>query len=86
MILLEVMFMDEYGYKNLLLSIGLKVSYYRKMIGLSQDDLAERVGVSTTFIGMLEAPNLYKAPSLKTLHKIAVVLNIPVYKLLQSDT
>lgn len=78
--------MDEYGYKNMLLSIGLKVSYYRKMSGLSQDDLAERVGVSTTFIGMLEAPNLYKAPSLKTLYKIASVLNIPAYKLLQSDT
>lgn len=77
--------MDEYGYKDLLLLIGLKVSYYRKMSGLSQDDLAERVGVSTTFIGMIEAPNIYKAPSLKTLYIIASVLNVPVYKLLQPD-
>lgn len=77
--------MDEYGYKNLLLSIGLKVSYYRKFRGYTQEELAERVGVSTTFIGMVEAPNLYKAPSLKTLYAIAEALEIPVYKLLQTE-
>lgn len=77
--------MDNYGYRNMLLSIGLKVSYYRKFRGYTQEDLAERAGVSTTFIGMVEAPNLYKAPSLKTLYSIAVALDIPVYKLLQSD-
>lgn len=77
--------MDEYGYKNLLLSIGLKVSYYRKFRGYTQEELAERVGVSTTFIGMVEAPNLYKAPSLKTLYAIAEALEVPVYKLLQTE-
>lgn len=77
--------MDNYGYRNMLLSIGLKVSYYRKFRGYTQEDLAERAGVSTTFIGMVEAPNLYKAPSLKTLYSIAAALDIPVYKLLQAD-
>ena len=75
----------EYSYKNLLLSIGLKISYYRKLCGLSQEELAERVGVSATFIGMVEAPNLYKAPSLKTINKIALALDIPVYKLFQTE-
>ena len=69
----------------MLLSIGLKVSYYRKFRVYTQEDLAERAGGSTTFIGMVEAPNLYKAPSLKTLYSIAVALDIPVYKLLQTD-
>lgn len=82
---IEVICMDEYGYKNLLLSIGLKVSYYRKFRGYTQEELAERVGVSTTFIGMVEAPNLYKAPSLKTLYAIAEALEVPVYKLLQTE-
>lgn len=77
--------MNEYDYKNLLLSIGLKISYYRKMGGLSQEELAERVGVSTTFIGMVEAPNIFKAPSLKTLLAIATALNVPIHKLLQTD-
>lgn len=77
--------MDNYGYRNLLLSIGLKISYYRKFRGYTQEELAERAGVSTTFIGMVEAPNLYKAPSMKTLYAIATALDVPVYKLLQTD-
>lgn len=81
----EVRGMDDYGYRNLLLSIGLKISYYRKMSGLSQEELAERVGVSTTFIGMVEAPNIIKAPSLRTLYMISEVLNVPVHKFLQTD-
>lgn len=77
--------MNEYGYKNLLLKIGLKIGYYRKFRGYTQEELAERAGVSTTFIGMVEAPNLYKAPSLKTLYAIAEALEVPVYKLLQDE-
>jgi len=77
--------LDNYGYRNLLLCIGLKISYYRKFRGYTQEELAERAGVSTTFIGMVEAPNLYKAPSLKTLYAIASALDVPVYKLLQTD-
>ncbi|UKI38618.1 MAG: hypothetical protein L6V93_14830 [Clostridiales bacterium] len=37
-------------------------------------------GVS--FIGQIEAPNIYKAISLDTLFKIAKALDIPTYKLL----
>ena len=77
--------MEEYGYKNLLLTIGLKIAYYRKLRGYTQEELAERAGVSTTFFGMVEAPNLYKAPSLKTLYAIAAALETPIYKLLQDE-
>lgn len=77
--------MDDYGYKNLLLLLGLKISYYRKLRGYTQEELAELVGVSTTFIGMMEAPNLSKAPSLKTLYAIADALDVPISKLLQAD-
>ena len=77
--------MDEYGYQNFMLDIGLKISYYRKRVGLTQEDLAERVGVSTSYIGMIEAPGVNKSASLKTLYKIAVELGVPPYKLFQSD-
>lgn len=77
--------MDDYGYKNLLLLLGLKIGYYRKLRGYTQEELAELVGVSTTFIGMMEAPNLSKAPSLKTLYAIADALDVPISKLLQAD-
>lgn len=69
----------------MLLLLGLKISYYRKLRGYTQEELAELVGVSTTFIGMMEAPNLSKAPSLKTLYAITDALDVPISKLLQAD-
>ena len=40
------------------ISIGLKVSYYRKLAGLTQEQLASKMGVDTSFIGQIEAPNI----------------------------
>lgn len=77
--------MDDYEYKNLLLTMGLKLSFYRKKAGLTQEELAERTNLSTTYIGMLEAPNISKTPSLKTLYTISKVLDIPLYKLLTPE-
>ncbi len=78
--------MDEYGYQNFMLDIGLKISYYRKRTGLTQEELAERVGVSTSYIGMIEAPGVNKSASLKTLYRIATTLGVPPYKLHQNDS
>ena len=80
-----VITMSEYGYQNFILDVGLKISYYRKRAGLTQEDLAERVGVSTSYIGMIEAPGISKSTSLKTLYAIATALGVPPYKLLQND-
>lgn len=77
--------MNEYDYQNFILELGLKIGYYRKRAGLTQEDLAERVGVSTSYIGMIEAPGISKSTSLKTLYAIATALGIPPYKLLQND-
>ena len=51
------------------INIGLKVSYFRKKAGLTQEQLAERMGVATSFIGQIEAPNIVKAISLDTLFR-----------------
>ncbi len=60
--------------------LGLKISYYRKLRGFTQEQLAEQIGRSPVFIGHVEAPNVNKAISLDTLFNISVVLDIPVYK------
>lgn len=65
--------------------IGLKISYYRKLRGLTQEELAEKVDRSPAFIGHLEAPNINKGLSLDTLFDIATVLNVPAYKFLTFD-
>lgn len=65
--------------------IGLKISYYRKLRGLTQEELAEEIDKNTSFIGAIEAPNVNRAPSLDTLLDIAAALEVPPYKLLKED-
>ena len=67
------------------ISIGLKVSYYRKLNGLTQEQLAEKMSVDTSFIGQIEAPNIVKAISLDTLFRISKILDVPPYRFLQFD-
>lgn len=70
---------------NNYLQLGLKIAYYRKLRGLTQEQLAEQIGLSPAFIGHVEAPNIQKAISLDTLFDIAAELDIPPYKFLQFD-
>ena len=65
--------------------IGLKIAYYRKLRGLTQEELAEQVGLTPAFIGHLEAPNISKALSLYTLFDIASVLDVPPHRFLVFD-
>ena len=62
--------------------IGLKMAYYRKLRGLTQEELAEQVGLTPAYIGHLEAPNISKALSLDTLFDIAAVLDVAPQKFL----
>ena len=65
--------------------IGLKIAYYRKLRGLTQEQLAEKVERTPALIGHIEAPNISKAVSLDTLFDIASVLDVPAYKFLLFD-
>ena len=72
-------FRDDYT------KIGLKISYYRKLKSLTQEQLAEKLNCGVSLIGQIEAPNIYKSISLDTLFRIAAALEIPAYKLLYFD-
>lgn len=65
--------------------IGLKISYYRKLKGFTQETLANNLGVATSFIGQIEAPNIYKPISLDTLFRIAKALDVEPYKFLKFE-
>ena len=72
-------------YQSEYLQLGLKIAYYRKLRGLTQEQLAERIDRTSAFIGHVEAPNISKAISLDTLFDIAYVLDIPPHKFLMFD-
>ncbi|MEE1054359.1 MAG: helix-turn-helix transcriptional regulator [Acutalibacteraceae bacterium] len=69
-------------YESEYLQLGLKIAYYRKLRGLTQEQLAEKIDRTPAFIGHVEAPNISKAISLDTLFDIAAALDIPPYKFL----
>lgn len=72
-------------YETDYIKLGLKIAYYRKLRGLTQEQLAEKIDRTPAYIGHVEAPNITKAISMDTLFDIANVLNIPAYKLLMFD-
>ncbi|MDE5742032.1 MAG: helix-turn-helix domain-containing protein [Oscillospiraceae bacterium] len=65
--------------------IGLKISYYRKCNGITQEQLAEKISKDVSFIGAVEAPNVNRAVSLDTLFDIAEALKVSPYKFLMDD-
>ena len=73
------------AYESEYRQLGLRIAYYRKLRGLTQEQLAEKVDRTPAFIGHVEAPNIKKAVSLDTLFQIASVLVVPASKFLQFD-
>jgi transcriptional regulator with XRE-family HTH domain len=60
--------------KTLTQTVGEKVRQYRKIKGLSQEELAALVGVSAETVGNIERAK--HAPSLATLEKILAALEV----------
>ena len=65
--------------------MGLKIAYYRKKAGYTQEVLAEKIGKSVNFLSQIEGTGIVRGVSLETLFKIADVLGIPPAKLLEDD-
>ena len=65
--------------------IGLKVAYYRKLKGYTQEQLAEMSNKSTSHIGSIEAANVDRVMSINTLLDIADALDVPPHKFFLFD-
>jgi transcriptional regulator with XRE-family HTH domain len=57
-----------------------RIAYYRMKRGLSQDELADKISISKSYLSKIEAPNSTKAYSLDVLFAIADGLEIDVIK------
>lgn len=72
-------------YSDKYITLGLKIAYYRKKAGLTQEVFAEKIGKSLNLVGQVEGTGTVRGISLETLFKIADVLGIPPAKLLEDD-
>lgn len=72
-------------YREKYRTLGLRIAFYRKLQGLTQEQFAELLGKSWSFISQIEANNgaKLKGVSLDTLFTISETLNVPVAKLFE---
>ena len=63
--------------------LGCAIAYYRKRKHLTQEQLAEMIGISRQHMGAIEAPNMVRAISLEVLFHVAEVLEVEPYVLLK---
>ncbi len=78
-------FYNEKEYQLLIIKIGLKVGYYRRLANMTQEQLSEYSGMSLNFISQLEGPSAPYVPSLKSLFKISKALGVPISKLVDVE-
>ena len=72
-------------YPERYITLGLKIAYYRKKRGYTQENLAEKVGISLNFLAQVEGTGTIRGISLETLFKMADVLQVAPSKLLEDD-
>ena len=72
-------------YKDEFIAVGLKIGYLRRQRAMTQDQLAERAGISVGFLSQIEAPNMAVGLSLATLFSLAEALEVPPSKLLEIE-
>ncbi len=70
-------------YPDSYITMGLKIAYYRKKAGYTQEALAEQIGMSVNFLAQVEGPSTVRGISLETLFKLADALHVPPSKLLE---
>lgn len=73
----------ETEYREQFIRFGLKVQYYRKLRGMTQEAFADEIGKSWSFVAKIESPTRAFGVSMETLFKIADVLQIPASKLFE---
>lgn len=66
--------------------LGNNLAYYRKKKHLTQEGLAMKANVSRVHISHIEAEGVQKVPSLDILFRLATILTVEPYQLLQERT
>ncbi len=73
------------GFKNSdrFIQLGISIAMLRKLKGLSQEELAEKAGISRSLLSYIEAPGMAKAFSLEVFFDIADALEMDPVELMR---
>lgn len=67
------------------IQLGITIAALRKMRGMSQEQLAEKAGMSRSHLSSIEAPNIVRPFSLEILYNIADALGVDASDLLTAS-
>lgn len=70
---------------NFMVNISKNIKKYRKLSGITQEQLAVDVGKSYDFIRRLEYKKGEIGCSIETLYRISIVLNTPISKFFEEN-
>lgn len=70
-------------YEQQFIRFGLKVQYYRKLRGMTQEAFADKVGISWSYLAKIESPTRAFGVSMDKIFAIAEALDIPPAKLFE---
>jgi len=62
--------------------LGLNIAYYRRLRGLTQTQLAEKICMSSSYLSKIECGNYHKSVCLTMILTIAYGLDVKIEKLL----
>ena len=66
--------------EELNMKVGSNIKRYRKLKGITQQELANKIEVATPLIGALESSKMNQGLSIYTLYNISKVLNVNINK------
>lgn len=77
----------EVSFKNRdrFIQLGIAISTLRKVRGLSQEQLAEKAGISRSLLSSIEAPGLAKGFSLEIFYDLADALDVAPEDLIKAS-
>ena len=77
----------EMSFKNRdrFIALGISIAALRKIRGMSQELLAEKAGLSRSYLSAIEAPNIVRPFSLEILYNISDALDVEPGDLLNSS-
>ena len=81
----ETEVVEDFDFSRDFKMLGLRIAYFSKEKGWTQEELAHRMNMSTITSGAIEAPNMNKKISLTTLFKFSRILNVSPSRLLDFD-
>lgn len=67
---------NKFNYRDRINGLGITIASLRKMRDMTQEQLAEKAGISRTFLSSIEAPGTARSFSLEVLYAIADALEV----------